>query len=90
MLIYFEVDIVSQVAAQIKTSFAFYHNLPHAARLEDQGCPFVSQFMFSLVNKHKYTYSVQIGQNPFEISFPLFLSSMHLNKEMNTSSTRGE
>lgn len=29
MLVYFEVDIVSQVVAQVKTSFAFYHNVVH-------------------------------------------------------------
>lgn len=51
MLIDFEVDITSEAAAQMKTSFAFYHNLLHAARPEAQGCPFLSQIKFNLINK---------------------------------------
>lgn len=94
MLIYFEVHIISEVAAQIQTSFAFCQNLVHTDRLEAQECPSLLQFMFSLINltsrqQNKYIYSVQIGQHPFELSFQPFINfSMHLNKDINTLSTR--
>lgn len=49
---YFEVGVISQVAAQIKKP-AYYPYVLHTARLEAQGCPFHPQFMFIVINSSR-------------------------------------